>query len=110
MKQYSKLMSAVALGIISSSLVITSQTVVAQERQFDSFADWCENRASLSSQAQHTVKVLLEKAETSDCLIADWELSFRSSQLNLEGEYIVDISPLSSLTNLTLLKLNDNQI
>src|SRR4028119_462239 len=39
------------------------------------FADWCRQKADLSPEAKHTVEVLLQKAETTECDAADQELS-----------------------------------
>src|SRR6476661_2036317 len=73
------------------------------------FADWCRQKADLSPEAQHTVEVLLEYAETTECEAADGKLS-NLTQLDLENIKISDIKPLESLTNLTELRLNNQQI
>src|SRR6476661_3085627 len=73
------------------------------------FADWCRQKADLSPEAQHTVEVLLEYAETTECEAADGKLS-NLTQLDLENNKISDIKPLESLTNLTELRLNNQQI
>src|SRR4028118_2163513 len=39
------------------------------------FAHWCRKKGSLSPEAKHTVEVLLQKAETTDCDAADRKLS-----------------------------------
>jgi len=76
---------------------------------FSRFADWCRHIDSLSQQARHTVKVLLEKAGTDDAEAAEQILS-SMTELNLCGNRITDISSLGSLTNLTTLNLNNNEI
>ena len=73
------------------------------------FADWCRQKASLSPEAKHTVEVLLQKAETTECDAADRKLS-SLTELNLSFNQISDIKPLESLTNLTELFLDNNQI
>jgi len=73
------------------------------------FADWCRQKADLSPEAKHTVEVLLQKAETTECDAADQELS-GLIELDLSSKEIRDIKPLESLTNLTLLSLRNNQI
>jgi internalin A len=73
------------------------------------FADWCRQKADLSPEAKHTVEVLLQKAETTECDAADQELS-GLIELDLSSKEISDIKPLESLTNLTLLSLRNNQI
>ena len=76
---------------------------------FSSFADWCRHIDSLSPEARHTVKVLLEKAGTDDAQAAERILS-SMIQLDLCDNQITEISILGSLTNLTVLNLNYNQI
>ena len=78
---------------------------------FSSFADWCRHIDSLSEEARHTVKVLLEMAGTDDPEAAEQILS-RMTTLYLYGHYedLTDISPLGSLTNLTTLHLGYNNI
>src|SRR4028118_516790 len=73
------------------------------------FADWCRQKADLSPEAKHTVEVLLQKAETTECDAADRELS-SLTELFLYGNQIRDIKPLESLNNLTKLGLDNNQI
>ncbi|MEQ8957856.1 MAG: leucine-rich repeat domain-containing protein, partial [Coleofasciculus sp. C2-GNP5-27] len=73
-----------------------------------SFQEWCLNKTRLSAEARKTVEVLLEIADTSDCQQADENLSSRT-ELDLKVNQITDISPLSGLTNLTLLYLSDNK-
>ncbi|WP_293149564.1 MULTISPECIES: leucine-rich repeat domain-containing protein [unclassified Microcoleus] len=77
--------------------------------EFSSFADWCLHKDSLSKEARHTVDAMLEFAGTSDINQANQILS-SSNHLNLSDNQISDITPLQSLTNLTILNLSDNQI
>ena len=76
---------------------------------FSSFGNWYRHIDSLSEQARHTVKVLLEKAGTDDAQAAERILS-SMTQLDLGGNRITDISILGSLTNLTTLNLCGNRI
>jgi internalin A len=76
---------------------------------FSSFADWCRHIDSLSQEARHTVKVLLEKAGTDDAQEAEQILS-SMTELMLSNHQITDISSLGSLTNLTTLDLCRNKI
>jgi internalin A len=73
------------------------------------FADWCRQKADLSPEAKHTVEVLLQYAETTECDAANQRLSSFTSLL-LYNNQISDIKPLESLTNLTVLLLDNNQI
>jgi internalin A len=77
--------------------------------EFNSFADWCLHKDSLSKEARHTVELLLKKAGTSDINEANRILS-NQSYLNLDRNQISDIAPLQSLTNFTDLSLGYNQI
>ncbi|MEW6497809.1 MAG: leucine-rich repeat domain-containing protein [Cyanobacteriota bacterium] len=76
---------------------------------FNSFADWCLHKDSLSDAARHTVEMLLEEADTWDCYEADLILSY-CTELDLRSNEITDLNPLSGLTNLTQLNLHNNQI
>ena len=73
------------------------------------FADWCRQKADLSSETKHTVEVLLKEAGTTDCDAANQKLSSLTA-LFLTDTQIGDIKPLASLTNLTFLNLINNQI
>jgi internalin A len=76
---------------------------------FSSLADWCRHIDSLSQEAKHTVKVLLEKAGTDDPEAAEQILS-SMTELDLGSNQITDINFLGSLTNLTRLNLGHNRI
>ena len=73
------------------------------------FADWCLARANLIPEAEHTVEVLLQKAETTECDPANQKLS-SLTRLELKNNQISDIKPLASLTKLTTLVLKENHI
>ena len=73
------------------------------------FADWCRQKADLSPEAKHTVEVLLQYAETTECDAANLKLS-SLTQLALSDNQISNIKPLEFLTNLVLLDLSNNQI
>ena len=93
------------LGNALYSEIATAQ----RENSRLTFADWCRQKDSLSPEAKHTVEVLLEEAETTECDAADRELSTLPG-LDLGNNQISDIKPLESLINLNLLYLNNNQI
>ncbi|MBD2184671.1 leucine-rich repeat domain-containing protein [Aerosakkonema funiforme] len=76
---------------------------------FHTFADWCLHFNDLSKESKHTVEVLLAKAGTSDGNKAE-EILSNCTELDLDGNQIIDISPLSCFTNLTVLNLHYNQI
>jgi internalin A len=74
-----------------------------------SFVDWCLNRANLPPDTRRTVDVLLEEAGTTECDRADRKLS-PLTELDLSNNQIVDLKPLSGLSNLSILNLSNNQI
>ncbi|MFB2973092.1 leucine-rich repeat domain-containing protein [Aerosakkonema sp. BLCC-F183] len=76
---------------------------------FHTFADWCLHLNDLPKESKHTVEVLLAEAGTSDCNEAD-EILSNCTELDLDGNQIIDISPLSCFTNLIVLNLHYNQI
>ncbi|MDB9455141.1 trypsin-like peptidase domain-containing protein, partial [Dolichospermum circinale CS-541/06] len=73
------------------------------------FTEWCQQKANLSQQRRRTVEVLLQVAKTQNCDQANQTLT-NLTELNLNGNQISDIKPLSNLTNLTSLNLWGNQI
>ncbi|VXD22501.1 Rab family protein (fragment) [Planktothrix serta PCC 8927] len=76
---------------------------------FKTFQDWCSNRQQLSPEARRTVDVLLQQVGTSDCDRANQMLS-EQERLDLSTFLISDLSPLTGLTHLTSLRINNNQI
>ena len=100
--------SAIVLALCGSGLSATTAEMRSSNGR-QTFADWCREKDSLSSEAKHTVKVLLEKAETTECDAANQKLS-SLTEISLRNNQISDIKPLASLTNLTILDLTDNQI
>jgi internalin A len=109
--KYMNLPKSIALAFSAIALSGNAMSVKAAEVRSanKTFADWCRQRASLSPQAKHTVDVLLQYAETTECDAADRKLS-SLTQLTLEFTKITDIKPLASLTNLTGLNLSGSQI
>ena len=99
---------AIALALSGNLLgAEVAQTQPANSRR--TFADWCRQKAALTPATKHTVDVLLKEAETTNCDVADRNLSL-SSALDLSDNKISDIKPLASLTKLTFLNLSDNKI
>src|SRR4028118_1908677 len=88
--------SAIVLALSGSGLSAdAAETRSSNSRQ--TFADWCRQKADLSPEAKHTVEVLLEKAETTECDEANQILS-SLTELSLNFNEISDIKPLASLT------------
>lgn len=98
-----------AIGLISLLTGGSCARVTSDRPEEDRFAQWCENRSTLTRAAGHTVDVLLEEAGTQDCQIAEERLT-NLSELNLKGSEIEDVTPLSSLTHLVELHLGFNRI
>ena len=105
---------AIALGLLTVLLVIgvgcfgTLQREISTDT-FTTFNDWCRHRGRLTREARHTVRVLLDEADTRSCDQASSELT-ALTYLNLWSNQIRDVSPLTSLPHLTKLYLDNNQI
>jgi internalin A len=85
---------------------------VAQNQRSDSertFADWCREKTFLSPESKYTVEILLKKAGTTECGVANQTLS-SLAKLDLNDNKISDIKPLKSLTNLTEYDLGNNKV
>jgi internalin A len=101
--------SVIALALCGSGLsAYAAETRSGNSRR--TFADWCREKDSLSPEAKHTVEVLLEEAETTECDEANQILSSFTELSLYNNNQISDIKPLQSLTNLTYLSLINNQI
>jgi internalin A len=75
-----------------------------QAENFKTFTDWCLNQKKLTTDAKHTVKVLLEEAKTQNCQQANQKLT-SDFNLILADNQIRDIRPLQSLSQLVQLAL-----
>jgi internalin A len=81
----------------------------ARPKKSEGFLYWCQQRKSFPialTNTSHTIDVLLNRTRTSNCEVADRQLS----QLTEIDRRIVDLKPLASLVNLSDLKLWKNQI
>jgi len=109
----STLPSVRLLGTLFGILFVLGFPVLATENKEittpKTFTDWCLNKNNLSVETRHTVDVLLQEAETSDCHQAEKLLS-TLTHLSPMGGQITDLKPLSTLTNLTSLQLAYNSI
>ena len=71
----------IALALSGNGLsVLAAETQPANK----TFGDWCREKAALSSETQHTIEVLLEKADIDECDAASQILS-SLTELNLPG-------------------------
>ncbi|MEM6755401.1 MAG: leucine-rich repeat domain-containing protein [Cyanobacteria bacterium P01_C01_bin.38] len=80
-----------------------------KQNSIKSFSQWCKSKHTLPKETEHTVRVLLQKAGTTDCDRAEQKLS-KKRILDLSSHKISDLSPLAQLTNLRELYLSYNQI
>jgi hypothetical protein len=92
----------VSLSVLLFQLPLIT-IVSARQPKVKSFAEWCEQKSSVSAAAKITIDALLEKAGTKNCQQADSELKSRS-YLDLSFYIITDVEPLSGLVNLTSLE------
>ena len=95
-----------------SLIILLTKSAESQRLEtatFKTFEDWCKNKDSLDEEVKHTINVLLVKIKISDCRIANEELS-GTWYIDLSHSGISNLLPLSSFTNLTRLKLTNNQI
>ena len=93
-------------------IIFLTESAKAQDVSYDTFKtfdDWCGNKDLLSKEIRHTIDVLLEKANTSDCKLASKKLlSYRGVNISYSG--ISNLLPLSSFTSFTKLNISYNQI
>ena len=103
-------LSLVATTIFTLTLgFYTPKVTAAPIKTPKTFKEWCQQKASLPQETRYTVEVLLNVAKTQNCSQANQTLT-KLTSLNLSGNQISDIKPLSNLTNLTFLDLEGNQI
>jgi internalin A len=84
----------------------------ARPKKSEGFLYWCQQRKSFPialTNTSHTIDVLLNRTRTSNCEVAERQLS-QLTELDLIDRRIVDLKPLASLVNLSDLKLWKNQI
>jgi internalin A len=103
-------LALVATTIFTLTLgLYTPKVTAAPAKTPRTFTEWCEQKGSLSKETRHTVEVLLKVAKTQNCSQANQTLT-KLTYLDLSGNQISDIKPLSNLTKLTELHLSRNQI
>ena len=103
-------LSVVATTIFTMTLgFYTPKVTAAPIKTPKTFKEWCQQKASLPQETKRTVEALLNVAETRNCSQANQTLT-KLTSLELWGNKISDIKPLSNLTNLTYLSLWRNQI
>ena len=97
------------LSISAFLLPVFSVPVVSAQPKVKSFAEWCQQKNAVSAATKDTIDVLLTKAGTKNCQLADRQLR-RLTKLSLSNNKITDLKPLAGLNNLTELALDHNQI
>jgi internalin A len=104
--------SSLQFGVVPATILILSfqvSHVYAALSNNLSFEQWCLQKESLPVETKKTVDVMLKRAGTQDCKLADMNLNSLST-LSLNGTQTSDIKPLAGLTKLTELYLGDNKI
>ena len=103
-------LSVVATTIFTMTLgFYTPKVTAAPIKTPKTFTEWCQQKASLPQETRRTVEALLKVAKTQNCSQANQTLT-KLTSLELWGNKISDIKPLSNLTKLTSLDLSVNQI
>jgi len=71
------------------------------------FAEWYENKNNISSEARHTIEVIIKESGIST---DNLEALNNVTKLYLSENKISDLRPLSALTNLSYLELWENEV
>ncbi len=103
------LMTGMTMMFLIQLFLSSVASASPQQPQPKSFEAWCRQRKSVPASTRHTIDVLLKKAGTKDCKLADRQLK-TLTRLDLDGNQISDVKPLAGLTKLTRLYLAENQI
>jgi internalin A len=103
------LMTGMTMMFLAQPFLSGVASASPQQPEPKSFETWCSQRESVPVPTRHTIDILLEKAGTKDCKLADRQLKTLIT-LNLSENQISDVKPLAGLTNLTILGLGRNQI
>jgi internalin A len=88
---------------------LPSSAIATQQSKPKTFTQWCQQRSSVPAATKLTIDLLLKKAGTKNCELANSKLN-TLTELNLSEGGISDLKPLSGLTELTNLDLGSNKI
>lgn len=100
---------AISGMIIISGAMPSGRSEAIAPPNYLTFSEWCENRATLSEEAQYTVDLLLKTAQSTDCQTAQVNLEAMPG-LNLVQTEVRDLRPLATLTHLTNLTIVGNPL
>ena len=87
----------------ANAIAVSAQTQTSPK----TFRDWCLEKSTQSPELQKTIDTLLRRANTQDCTQAERTLTARIA-LDLTNDFLTDLRPLASLTQLTSLNLTGN--
>ena len=82
-----------AFSVLSTATFILSFPFLKAEavpNNYQSFEQWCIHKSDLSTETRKTVDVLLEKADTKDCKLANFKLN-SLDELQLYEKQISDL-------------------
>ena len=87
-----KTVKIIFFGIYICSTILLRQNAAnansTSPENFSTLTEWCLNQTNISPTAQHTIKILLQKARTKNCIEAEEKLSrlkaenFRGNKLS----------------------------
>ncbi len=95
--------------IAKDTTALSNQSIVSAQSQTKSFAQWCQEKETLSVATARTIDILLKQAKTQNCKSADSILG-KLTELNIREGKISDLQPIAGFKNLTILNLDGNQI
>jgi internalin A len=102
------------LIVLASGLALLFQAlpvgaISTQQSKPKTFTQWCQQRNSVPAATKLTIDLLLTKAGTKNCKLADSKLN-SLTQLELPEKNISNLQPLSGFTKLIVLNLYGNKI
>jgi Leucine-rich repeat (LRR) protein len=94
---------------VNYKIALNSQSIPSAQSKTKSFAQWCQEKDTLSVATVRTIDILLKQAKTQSCKSADSILG-KLTELNIREGKISDLRPIAGFKNLTILNLDDNKI
>jgi internalin A len=101
--------SAIIGLLICLTPPMSLMATAAPQSSIKGFAQFCQEKESLSAATQKTINSLLDQVETVNCKTAESKLK-KMTKLTLNNSGVSDIRPLAGLTGLTEIDLSSNQI